>query len=246
MVFGAGAALAALAAGCEVSFFGSEPIVVVSEHSSGGTEWAHACDEPEAARTARLAAQGTEADDEAGCLTRCRYVAGEPFECDAARATTGADGVARPSVLELDLRDHDGVVMTFEICDPDGVALQLSDSSSGAADGGDGGQSSHDADMMLNGTTLHLRAAAGTETPPSQIDGYVTEEGCSTRTVVISEQLAFLVEGERGLCGPGMFRIDPPTDTEGTPDALWYLATSGSVDGHAEGAGTRSVELCFY
>lgn len=242
----------ALSLGCEVSVFGSEPIVIISEHSAGGTEMGHACEEPEASRRARLAMAENdgshEGDDERGCVTRCRYAtdASGAFSCSAASIAMDAEGNPRPGVLRLDLRDHDGLAMTFEVCDPDGLTLQLSDSSTGAPNGGDAGSTSHDADIALRETVLEVRAASNAGTPPSQIEGYVTEEGCSTRTVVVSEQLLYLADGDRGMCGAGMFRIDPPTDEEGTPDALWYLATAGSVDGSAEGAGLRSVDFCFF
>lgn len=227
----------ALLAGCEVSVFGSEPITLAGgTTSSGGTASAYACEEPAASRTARAASS-----EEDGCVTRCRWQTGQAFECRSAHALE-----ARSNVLELDLHDADGLVVTLEVCDPDGVAFQLSDSVSGSSSGGDAGDSAHDADVILVGNTLHVRASTGAETPPSQVQNYVSEEGCSTRTLVISEQLAYLVDGERGLCGPGLFRIDPPTDGEGHPDARWYLGTEGSVDGAAEGSGLRSAELCFW
>lgn len=238
--------------GCEVSVFGSEPIVIISEHSAGGTTMAHACEEPEASSRARaaMAAPGGESndDDEAGCITRCRFSteAREAFSCPAASVAMDANGGPRAGVLALDLRDHDGLVMTVEVCDPEGIAFHLSDSTSGAPTGGDAASSSHDADVLLSDTTLSVRAATGAGTPPSQIEGYVPEEGCSVRTFVVSEQLLYLVESERGMCGTGMFRIDPPTDEEGSPDALFYLATAGSVDGAAEGSGIRSIDFCFW
>lgn len=235
-VFVLGAASCVLASGCEVSLFGSEPITLAGGTSAGGTSSAYACEEPDAARAARTAA-----DEEEGCVTRCRWAVGETFACRSAHPRE-----ARSSVLELDLHDADGLLLTLEVCDPDGVAFQLSDSVSGSSTGGDAGDSAHDADVILVGNTLHVRASTGAETPPSQVQNYVTDEGCSTRTLVISEQVAYLVDAERGLCGPGLFRIDPPTDAEGTPDARWYLGTEGSVDGASEGSGLRSAELCFW
>lgn len=238
--------LAALVAGCEVSVFGSEPIVIISEHSAGGTEWAHACEEPEASREARAAVAAGDGDGETGCTLRCVLVGEGAGECDAASAVTAADGTERPGVTELDLHDHEGVILTLEICDPTGTVLQLGDSATTAAGGGDGGTSSHDADLFVAGTTLHIRPATAAETPASEYAGWLQASGCTTRTVVLSEQLVYLVEGEAGLCGPGLFRIDPPTDAEGRPDARWYLATAGSVDGTLSGSGLRRIEACFW
>lgn len=239
-------ALAALVAGCEVSVFGSDPIVIIGEHSSGGTEWAHACEEPEASREARAAVAADDADGETGCTLRCVLVGDGAGECDAATPSTGADGSERPGVLELDLHDHEGVILTVEICDPSGTVLQIGDSPTTAAAGGDGGTSSHDADLVLSGTTLTVRPATTAETQASEIAGWATATGCSTRTLVLSEQLVYLVENEAGLCGPGLLRIDPPTDAEGSPDARWYLATAGSIDGTQSGSGLRRVEACFW
>ena len=91
-----------------------------------------------------------------------------------------------------------------------------------------------------------MRASAGSEVPSSTVESFVPESGCHERTVVISDQLVFLVEADAGLCGTGMLRIDPPIDAEGTPDARWYLALAGSIDGSASGSGVRSASLCFW
>lgn len=229
---------------CEVSVFGSEPIVIIGEHSAGGTEWAHACEEPEAAREARAALAAGEGDGESGCTLRCVLVGDGAADCEAARRTTREDGAAGP--LELDLHDHEGVILTVEVCDPTGTVLQLGDSATTAAAGGDGGTSSHDADLVVQGTTLTLRPATAAETPASEVSGWIAAEGCTTRTLVLSEQLVHLVENDVGLCGPGLFRVDPPTDAEGSPDALWYLSSAGSLDGTAPGSGARRIEACFW
>jgi hypothetical protein len=224
---------------CEVSVFGSDPIVLAAEGSSGGTREAHACEEPEDSRRAR-----EEGDD--GCDARCiidpeALAAGTiPATCE--RVLPGA----RPGLYTLDMSAHDGVIVEVEICDPHGTAFQISDSATGAPGGGDSGTSSHDADVLLDGTSLHLRASTTATVPPSLVEGYVAAEGCTTRRLVVSEQLLWLVDAERGLCGSGMFRNAPPVDDEGTPDAQWHLAANASVDGTATGSGLRSVELCFW
>jgi hypothetical protein len=236
-------ALAAVPA-CEVSVFGSDPIVIIGEHSAGGTEWAHACEEPEASREARAALAAGEGDGDGGCTLRCVLVGEGAADCEAARPGPGeGDDAGR---VVLDLHDHEGVILAVEICDPSGTVLQLGDSVTAAAGGGDGGSSSHDADLVVQGTTLTLRPATAAETPPSEVAGWIAAEGCTVRTLVLSEQLVHLVENDVGLCGPGLFRIDPPTDAEGSPDALWYLSGAGSLDGSAPGSGVRRIEACFW
>lgn len=218
---------------CEISAFGSEPLVLGSDTS--GSQGGHACAEPDDARSAREGAPGA-------CASHCHI--------DVATHTTDCDEIslseARPDLATLDMGSDDGVLLTLEICDPSGLVFQLSDSPTGRADGGDAGSTSHDADVALDGTTLHLRAATGSEVDPSTVSSFVTESGCSTRTVAVADQIAYLVESGAGLCGTGMLRIRPPTDERGRPDALWYLALAGSVDGETSGSGLRSVDLCFW
>jgi hypothetical protein len=140
----------------------------------------------------------------------------------------------------------DGVLITMEICDPSGIVFQLADSPTAHANGGDEQSTSHDADVALEGTTLHLRAATGSDVDPSTVSAFVAPTGCTTRTLVVADQIAYLVESGAGLCGTGMLRIRPPTDERAAPDALWYLSLAGSVDGVTEGSGLRSVDLCFW
>jgi hypothetical protein len=225
--------------GCEVSVFGSDPIVVVGEGTSGGTREAHACEEPEDSRHARE--EGDDACDER-CVIDAEALAAGTLPPGCERVALGE----RPGTYVLDLSSHDGVVAELEICDPSGTVLQVSDSPTGAPGGGDAGSSAHDADVLLSGTALHLRASTTAAVPESLVEGWIATTGCSTRSIVLSEQLAWLVDTERGLCGSGMFRISPPVDAEGAPDALFHFATRGSVDGAATGSGLRSVELCFW
>lgn len=228
----------ALTCGCEVSVFGSEPMTVIpgSGIGVGGERAGDRCDEPDDARQAREGA----ADD---CAAHCRIdVAAGTSDCGSEVAL----GAVRAGVATLDLSSADGVVLTLELCDPTGAPFQLSDSPTARATGGDTGTSSHDADMLLDGTTLTLRAATTGQLEPSTIGGWVAAAGCTTRHVVVADQIAYLVEPGAGLCGRAMFRIDPPTDEEGTPDARWFLALDGSLDQERTGTGLRSVELCFY
>lgn len=231
--------LAAITPGCEVSVFGSDPIVVVPEGTAGGTREAHACEEPADARTAR-----EEGDD--GCDVRCvidaeMLAAGTlPPECE--RVAAGA----RPGLYAIDVSSHDGVIVEMEICDPTGTVFQISDSSTGAPGGGDAGTTAHDADVLLDATSLHVRASTAAETPESLVESFVGAAGCSTRRMVLAEQTFWLLDNQVGLCGSGMFRNMPPVDSDGTPDALWHLAANASVDGAATGTGLRSVEICFW
>jgi hypothetical protein len=230
-------ALAAIAllAGCQVSFFGNDPITVVGSDVGPGGSSGRACSEPEDARLARTR--------EDGCTERCRIENGTlTGECRIARV-----GELRENVATIDLADADGIAITLETCDPSGIVFQLSDSETGAVDGGDAGTTSHDADILLDGTTVKLRASVGSGVAPSQIASWTPSSGCALRTIVLADQLVYFVEADAGLCGTGALRVDPPTDDEGRPDARWYLALGGTVDGLApRGTGLGAVELCAW
>jgi hypothetical protein len=225
--------VAMLLSQCEISAFGSDPIVLGQDTS--GSQNGHACSEPDDARAAR-----EESPD--SCASHCHV--------DVANGTTDCESLtidpSRTSLATIDMRGDDGVLITIEVCDPSGLAFQIADSPTAHATGGDDGSTSHDADIALDATTLHLRAATGSGVPESSIASFVAATGCTRRTFALADQLAYVVDTGAGLCGTGMLRINPPTDAHGAPDARWYLSVAGSVDGHTPGSGVRSVELCFW
>lgn len=220
--------------GCEVSLFGSDPITVIGD-GTAGSEGGHACTEPDDAQQAR-------AEMPDSCAEHCRI--------DAVAGTTNCDEVSldaqRTSLATVDMSSADGVLLTFEICDPTGFVFQVGDSATTHADGGDDGTTSHNADIALEGTTIQLRAATTSSVPTSSVSDFVAAEGCTTRTVIVGDQIAYLLDQRRGLCGTGLLRINPPTDEVGRPDSLWYLSLAGSLDGTRPGSGVRSVDLCFW
>lgn len=225
-------ALTGLLSACEISVFGSDPINVFGANPPTSGDSARACEETEDGRRAR----------EGACATRCHFdVVGGTTDCEMLRLNEVRQGVAT-----LDMSSADGVVITFEVCDPEGIALHISDSSTSDVDGGDANTSSHDASVILEETTLTVHASEGAGIEASHVESYVAASGCTERTLVLSEQLVYFVDQSAGLCGPGMLRIDPPTDTEGTSDSLWYLAYAGTVDGARSGSGLRQATLCFW
>lgn len=220
--------IALLCSGCQVSFFGGDPIGSLSSGSEDPA--AHACLEPDDAHRVR-------ADPDA-CEERCRIDADGSEDCD--------DVEIRDGIAVIDMRYADGLIMKFEVCEPTGMVFQLSDSETGFAGGGDLGTSTHNAQIALSGSDLTVRASDGAEVEESMIQRWIPHGECTERTVVVAEQLLYFVEQERGLCGTGLFRVNPPADARGTPDAKWFLALAGSVDGSVEGSGLRSTSLCFW
>ncbi len=215
------------AAGCEVSVFGGAPVSLLGGGSveSGGE--ARACSEPDDARAARTAP--------GGCEDRCTIdVVAGTTDCEEVTLGAPHDGTAR-----LDLHAADGLSMTLEICGPTGTVFELSDAAAPA-------RSAHDATIALEGTTLRVDGTEGSGVETSRVTGWIPATGCVERTLVVADQLVYLVENDVGLCGPALLRLMPPSDAEGTPDALWHLALAGRVDGTASGGGLRRASLCFW
>lgn len=227
--------LSVLLASCTVSVFGSDEITIIGAQAPGG-EGGQACGETDDALRAR--------EDPERCVAHCAVGPGGELAgaCSYLEASDEREGL-----LTLDMSEADGVVIELEVCDPSGVVFQVADSPTADADGGDAGTSSHDASVLLEGTTLHVRASEGSDIPASEARNYVAATGCTTRTIVLADRIAYMVDAERGLCGDAMFRIDPPDDTEGTPDSLFHMAIGSAVDGSAPGGqGFRSAALCFF
>ena len=217
-------AAGALVAGCEVSFFGNDPVVLAGTSTNTEGSEAQACSEPDDMRRAR--------EDAEACAERCRIEEG--FFVGACEAVTLADHIAT-----IDLSDADGLVMQVELCDPTGTSFELGDARTLAS-------SAKDARVVVEGNAMSVHAASGSGVETSRVSGWVAETGCTTRTISLTDQLVYFAETEAGLCGPAMLRINPPTDEEGTPDALWHLALGRALEGDATGTVPRAIDLCFW
>lgn len=146
----------------------------------------------------------------------------------------------------MNLDGLDRAEICFTACDPSGWTLHVADSPSCNGYGGDGSDFSNDAELQLNGTTLALYASDhGGSTSLGSAAGFVSASGCSQRVVTVEDQAiytseTFEVESEYSL------RIDPPSDTQGSPDALWYLSFDGVVAGGSRtGSGITSAFVCL-
>src|SRR5881392_3309200 len=93
--------VALLLSQCEISAFGSDPLVIGGDTS--GSQGGHACAEPDDARAAREGAPDA-------CATHCHI--------DIANGTSDCDEVgfeaAHPGVAIVDMGSDDGVLMTVE------------------------------------------------------------------------------------------------------------------------------------
>ncbi len=232
--------------GCEVSVFGSEPIQLgggVGPHSGGETG---ACGEPEETRVARerLSSGDPATGEESPCAYHCVIADGAITE--ASRATCPLATLDDAGLVHLDMSRSDSVVVRAALCT--GTVFQLADSIGARSDGSDDETSSHDASLSLHGGTLDLCPAHDGGLAASHVQGYVPAHAsseCIVRTMEITDAVVYLPEIERGLCGTSMLRIDPPTDSQGTPDSLWHLSLGRSLDGAHTGTAPPSLDLCF-
>lgn len=232
-----------VAPACEVSVFGSEPIQLGGGPGPTAGGEAGRCGEPEEAR--RVRERLAETGDADPCAFRCVLEAGVL----RADAETRCDlvSVAEDGVLALDMSEADALVARVSICQD--TVLHLADSRGARHDGGDDPTSSHDASVLVSRGNLDLLPAHGGELGASHVEGFVprtTDAGCVMRTFEITDSVVYLASLERGLCGGSMLRIDPPTDEQGRPDSVWYLALGRSLDDAIGGAPPPRAELCFF
>ena len=232
--------------GCEVSVFGSEPIQLAGGPTPAPGGESGACGEPEEIRVARerLASGDPSSGEESPCAYHCILVAGAVAE--STRATCPLLTVDDAGVVHLDMSRSDGLLLRAALCS--GNTLQLADSVGARSDGGDDTSTSHDASLVLHRGTLELFPAHDGGLAASRVEGYVpahADTQCIVRTIELTDSVAYLPELERGLCGTSMLRIDPPTDTQGSPDSLWHLALGRTLDDARNGSPPPSLDLCF-
>jgi hypothetical protein len=88
----------------------------------------------------------------------------------------------------------------------------------------------------------------GSATLAHQDLAWAPASGCSTRSVLVSDSRVSSCgpASTFALSSPTLFRINPPTDLEGTPDALWWLGLNRTYGSAARtGTGLQSTTLCF-
>lgn len=236
------------ALGCEVSVFGSEPVQVFGGVGPTRGGEAGACGEPEETRRVRARLEDGEppTGEASPCAYHCVFEDGALTE--ASRQSCPLASVDTDGTVHLDMTRADGVFARLEVCAQ--TVVQLGDSIGARADGSDDPSTSHDASVLVHRGELDLLPAHEGGLSASHVNHYLSEEAradeaCTLRTLTITDALVYLVEIERGLCGTSMLRIDPPTDSQGSPDSLWHLTLGRSLDGSVTGAPPPRLDLCF-
>lgn len=135
----------------------------------------------------------------------------------------------------------------LEICDPLGWTFHLADSQSDGF-GGDFGSSSNDAELHLTETSLFVYGSemCSMDLLVHEQPDFVPAAGCSERTLIASDAQLDCPMPAFALEQPCLLRINPASDDEGTPDALWYFGLNRTyVDAMRTGSGLVRASFCL-
>lgn len=183
--------------------------------------------------------------------TPCAYTC----EVDLVAGSTTCTGTVSGSVTTgtftatIDMSGREELEWTTTLCDPVDWVVHITDSPSGNGGGGDATQFSNDAEAQLVGTGLDVitndldpgGSASRIHTDPA----YVPAAGCTTFTWTVRDQFFGSDLGAVAVSSPYILRIDPPTDPEGAPDALWYIGLNRTYGSAARvGTGVTRSTLC--
>jgi hypothetical protein len=186
---------------------------------------------------------GPDSGQDAGsCAARCA-ITGPLVDCDTFAVVTSAGD---RHVLTVDMTGFTELQIGLTLCDPTGFTFQIGDSPTNDGGGGDSGSSSNDAELLIEGAMLSVFANDVMPGTAVLVDpDYAVAAPCAVRELTIRDQAIVSREPGFELRGPELLRLNPPVDTEGTPDALWHVGvgrTVGRVD--RSGAGVTALELC--
>lgn len=153
-------------------------------------------------------------------------------------------------LAQIDMTGLTELEVTFTVCDPVEWVVHVADSPSCNGGGGDGAQFSNDAEVNLMGATS--LALYGNEHGPIpaellvDVAGYVAAAGCTTRTWTVRDQYFSGGTPETTVSAANALRLDPPMDTEGAPDAIWYFALNRVYASTTRsGSGAQTATFCL-
>jgi hypothetical protein len=154
--------------------------------------------------------------------------------------------------LSVDMSAARALVMEVEICDPAGWVFHMSDSPTGNGWGGDAATTSNDAEFHLNAASPNVGMAVyasdlaqGRYQGAMQSHVFDGTHGCVTRRILVADQQLATDDG-LSMCDPALLRINPPSDAEGTPDAMWWVSIGGTFQSSGrEGAGMQRMTFCL-
>jgi hypothetical protein len=144
----------------------------------------------------------------------------------------------------IDMTGFSSVQITLEACDVTGWVFHVGDSPTNDGFGGDSGSSSNDAELQVYLGNLAVYGNDSFGGVRLSETAALPTSGCGTYEITLSDQR--VMTPTMMAMGAELLRIDPPTDAEGTPDALWYLGANRTyANATRTGTGLRSLALCF-
>ncbi len=136
--------------------------------------------------------------------------------------------------------------LDIEFCNPRNWVLNVGDSHSNNGGSGDGGHSSNDAEIEVNGTNFAVQGNDFGPGPPTLLSSanWIEANGCTSRTIVVRDGEVLTDVAGVELESPFSLRLNPPEDREGQPDDRWYVGINRVVANEGRtGSGVDSATL---
>jgi hypothetical protein len=156
-------------------------------------------------------------------------------------------GVDQLSRANIDTAGGTTLEIVLGVCDPSDYVFHLGNSATNDGSGGDAGTTDYDSEMEIRGTVfnLFLNDVVGSGLG-ERVTGYLPEEGCVTRRIVVRDREVELADVPVTFTGDGIFRIDPDPTMVG--EGVVHLGLNGVVTGRSDrtGSGARCASIRIY
>jgi hypothetical protein len=166
--------------------------------------------------------------------------------------STHGDRATEQALFRVDMTGYRELDVEIAACDPRGWVLHVGDSRSNDGWGGDAADVSNDAELQVNGAPGSLSSqlyasdeGSGRLVRPADRRQLTLGERCERHRYGFADQRVSYDDGT-AVCDPALLRIEPPSDREGTPDAIWWVGVNRTVrGGDRVGSGVRQAVLCL-
>ncbi|MBN8612593.1 MAG: hypothetical protein J0L92_18510 [Deltaproteobacteria bacterium] len=156
------------------------------------------------------------------------------------------------ALFRVDMTGYRELDVEIEACDPSGWVLHVGDSRSNDGWGGDAADVSNDAELQVNGAPGSLSSqlyasdeGSGRLVRPADRRQVALGDRCERHRYGLADQRVSYDDGT-AVCDPALLRVEPPSDREGTPDAIWWVGVNRTVrGGDRVGGGVREAVLCL-
>ncbi|HEU0036123.1 MAG TPA: hypothetical protein VFQ53_36170 [Kofleriaceae bacterium] len=150
----------------------------------------------------------------------------------------------------IDMAASTELVLSATLCNPTGYTIHLADSPSCNGGGGDAAQFSNDAEVYLQDTAIFAFSNDLAPMAPALLGddpGMLSLTGCQLFTMRVADKEIHVSSPKPfDLVSDFALRLNPPSDAEGPPDALWYLGIDRTTGSAARnGTGVTTVDLCW-